>query len=140
MKNKAKEYITIKLKPEALKNIDFGVSEECYSNDKTRLDTYQKQRFENGFDDTETWHLDRTFALFMIPRLKRFLEVNNGIPIGETEESYNNKIKFIIEAFEDFYATNKYFNSADISEREELMNRAKQAVEYLSKLWFDLWW
>lgn len=139
MKNKVKEYITIKLKPEALKNIDFSVSEECYSNDKSRLDTYQKQRFENGFDDTETWHLDRTFALFMIPRLKRFLEVNNGIPNGETEESYNNKIKFIIEAFEDFYATDKYYKS-EMPEREELISRAKQAVEYLSKLWFELWW
>jgi hypothetical protein len=139
MKNKAKEYITIKLKPEALKNIDFSVAEECYKNGSAELERHKKQRFENGFDDTETWHLDRTFALFMIPRLKRFLEVNNGIPNGETEESYNSKIKLIIEAFEDFYATNKYYK-AEMSEREELMNRAKQALEYLSKLWFELWW
>lgn len=123
-----------------LDNINFSVAEEIYKKDPDTLEKYRKQRVENGFDDTETWHLDRTVALFMIPRLKRFIEVNNGIPVGETIESYNEKLQFMIYAFENYYATNKYYESVDSNEREKLTNDVKQAVEYLSKLWFELWW
>jgi hypothetical protein len=79
-------------------------------------------------------------ALFIIPRLEKFIKVNNGVPSGETEESYNEKLRFIIDAFENYYATNKYFDSVDNQEREKLTNDVKQALEYLSKLWFELWW
>jgi len=140
MKNKQKEYIEIKLKPEALKNINFSVADEIYAKDKEKLDVHQKQRFERGFDDTETWHIDRTMALFIIPRLKRFMEVNNGIPNGETEESYNEKLRYIISAFENYYVSDKYFNSVDIEERKKLTDDVRQALDYLSKLWFELWW
>jgi hypothetical protein len=79
-------------------------------------------------------------ALFIIPRLKRFIEVNNGIPNGETEESYDGKIRFIISAFENYYVSNKYFNSVDIEERKKLTDDVRAAVDNLSKLWFELWW
>jgi hypothetical protein len=68
------------------------------------------------------------------------MEVNNGIANGETEESYYEKLRFIIQAFENYYTTDKYFNSVDIEERKKLTDDVKQAVEYLSKLWFELWW
>lgn len=71
----------------------FSIAEEVYPNDPSQLNRYKKQREENGFDDTETWHLDKTFALFLIPRLKRFIKVNNGFPNGETYESYIEKLK-----------------------------------------------
>jgi hypothetical protein len=68
------------------------------------------------------------------------MELNNGIPIGETEESYDEKLRFIIQAFENYYVSDKYFNSVDIEERKKLTDDVKLAVEYLSKLWFELWW
>ena len=137
---KSKDYLQLSIKPEGLKNINFSVAEECYGKDPTTLEMYKQQRFENGFDDTETWHIDRTMALFIIPRLKRFVEVNNGIPTGETVESYNEKLNFIISAFENYYTTNKYYESTDIEERKQLTNDVRKAVDYLSKLWFELWW
>ena len=137
---KSKDYLQLSIKPEALKNICFSVADEVYEKEPVTKDKYRQQRFENGFDDTETWHLDSTMALFIIPRLKRFIEINNGIPVGETEQSYNEKLKFIIQAFENYYAEDKYFNSVDIEERKKLTDDVKLAVEYLSKLWFDLWW
>jgi len=88
--------LQLSIKPEALNNICFSVADDVYEKDLERKEQYRQQRFLNGFDDTETWHMDRTMALFIIPRLKRFIEVNNGIPIGETEESYDEKIRFII--------------------------------------------
>ena len=69
----------------------FSVAEECYKNDPAKLEHYKKQREEQGFDDTETWHLDKTVALFLLPRLKRYIQVNNGFPGGMTEESFNEK-------------------------------------------------
>jgi hypothetical protein len=72
--------------------------------------------------------------------LKRFIEVNNGIPIGETEESYDEKLRFIIQAFENYYVSDQYYNSVDIEERKKLTDDVRQSVEYLSKLWFELWW
>lgn len=138
--NKSKDYLTLSIKREAIKNIDFSVADEVYEKDLATREMYKQQRFENGFDDTETWHMDRTIALFIIPRLKKFIQVNNGIPNGETIESYNQKLNFIISAFENYYATNKYYESVDDNERKQLTDDVKLAVEYLSKLWFEMWW
>jgi hypothetical protein len=137
---KSKDYLQLSIKPEGLNNICFSVADDVYEKEPEQKEKYRQQRFLNGFDDTETWHMDRTMALFIIPRLKRFMEVNNGIPIGETEESYDEKLRFIIQAFENYYATDQYYNSLDIEERKKLTDDVRLAVEYLSKLWFELWW
>ena len=137
---KSKDYLQLSIKPEGLNNLCFSVADDVYEKDPVVKEKHRQRRFEFGFDDTETWHLDRTMALFIIPRLKRFIEVNNGIPNDETEESYNEKIRFIINAFENYYVSDKYFNSVDIEERKKLTDDVRQAVDYLSKLWFELWW
>ena len=137
---KSKDYLTLSIKLEVLNNINFSVADEVYEKDLATREMYKQQRFEQGFDDTETWHMDRTIALFIIPRLKKFIELNNGIPTGETVESYDEKLKFIISAFENYYVTNKYYDSVDDAERKQLTDDVKKAVEYLSKLWFELWW
>lgn len=140
IQNKSKDYLTLSIKQEAIKNINFSVADEVYEKDLATREMYKQQRFENGFDDTETWHMDRTIALFIIPRLKKFIQVNNGIPNGETIETYNEKLNFIISAFENYYATNKYYESVDDNERKQLTDDVKIALEYLTKLWFEMWW
>ena len=137
---KSKDYLQLSIKPEGLNNLCFSVADDVYEKEPEQKEKYRQQRFLNGFDDTETWHMDRTMALFIIPRLKIFMEVNNGIPIGETEESYDEKLRFIIQAFENYYVSDKYFNSVDIEERKKLTDDVRLAVDYLSKLWFELWW
>ena len=89
IQNKSKDYLTLSIKLEVLNNINFSVADEVYEKDLATREMYKQQRFDQGFDDTETWHMDRTIALFIIPRLKKFIELNNGIPTGETVESYN---------------------------------------------------
>ena len=116
----------------------FSVAEECYTNDPVKLEKYKKQREEQGFDDTETWHLDKTLALFLIPRLKRFIQVNNGFPNGETHESYIDKLRYFIISFVEYFLEENIDTSLEI-EKDRLKN-AQQAVELLSKLWFCLWW
>lgn len=117
---------------------NFSIAEEVYPNDQAILNKYKKQREEQGFDDTETWHLDKTLALFLIPRLERFIQVNNGFPTGETEESYDEKLNFILNSFKEYYYNEDQEVSLEI-EKERLSN-AKKAAVLLGELWFDLWW
>jgi hypothetical protein len=117
---------------------NFSIAEEVYSDEPEKLEKYKKQRDERGFDDTETWHLDKTVALFLIPRLKRYIEVNNGFPNGETEQSFNEKLNFIVKSFEEYYQDENIEVSLEL-EKERLAN-AQKAISILSDLWFDLWW
>ena len=116
----------------------FSIADETYKDNPEKLAHFKKQREEQGFDDTETWHLDKTFALFIIPRLKRFIQVNNGVPHGETEKSYNEKLKFIVKSFEEYYLT--FDDETSLEKEKEKLSNAKQAMEYLKDLWFGLWW
>ena len=128
---------SLKLSTTSEKN-NYSIAEEVYKDEPEKLERYKKQREENGFDDTETWYLDKTFALFLIPRLKRFIQVNNGFPNGETIESYNEKLNYIVKAFEEYYNDENVEVSLDL-EKERLSN-AKKAVAILGEIWFDLWW
>ena len=73
IQNKSKDYSILSIKQEAIRNINFSVADEVYEKDLATREMYKQQRFENGFDNTETWHMDRTIALFIIPRLKKFI-------------------------------------------------------------------
>jgi hypothetical protein len=117
---------------------NFSIAEEVYKDEPEKLEKYKKQRDERGFDDTETWHLDKTVALFLIPRLKRYIQVNNGFPSGETEKSFNEKLMFIVKSFEEYYQDENVEVSLEL-EKERLSN-AKKAVAILGEIWFDLWW
>jgi hypothetical protein len=135
---KSKDYLQLSIKPEAIKNIDFSVANEIYEKDEAQKEKYRQQRFERGFDDTETWHLDRTMSLFIIPRLERFMEVNNGVPNDETQESYYEKMNFIVKALKRYYS-NEY-DDGTIVERTGIYNDARTAITHLSDLWFHFWW
>jgi hypothetical protein len=121
-----------------LERSNFSIAEEVYERDPQALEKYRQQREVQGFDDTETWHLDRTLALFLIPRLERFIQVNNGFPTNETEESYDEKLNFILNSFKEYYYNENEEVSLEI-EKERLSN-AKKAAVLLGELWFDLWW
>ena len=117
---------------------NFSIAEEVYPDEPEKLEKYKKQRDERGFDDTETWHLDKTLALFLIPRLERFIQVNNGYPGGETEKSFNEKLNFILKSFKEYYNGENDEVSLEL-EKERLIN-ANKAVAILGEIWFDLWW
>lgn len=52
----------------------YGCANELPSGDE-RLELYEKQREERGFDDTETWSLDNSLFQYLHPRLKRLVEI-----------------------------------------------------------------
>ena len=115
-----------------------GVPNVCFSlsqdGDK-REPEFKQQRIERGFDDSETWSLDFTIAKFVLPRLKRFKEVNNGYPEELGEEGWDKVIDEMIETFE-----------LMIKDREGdiLENKEYEKIQHGLKLfghWFQaLWW
>jgi hypothetical protein len=105
-----------------------------------RYSRYVKQLKENGFSDTETWSLDSTISKFIIPRLKRFKEVNNGFPGGGdmTAEKWDVILDKIIFAFEfhlvaDEWSGNKEGFDVEYAKYEE-------GMQLFAKWFGQLWW
>ena len=108
----------------------------CFSltnKDNERDIEFAKQRMVRGFDDSETWSLYTTMANFIIPRLKRYIEL--------TENR-------IIQTEEDRIQLNKLLTAMELIVRNdgiELFTKdeekqVKEGVELLSKIFFNLWW
>lgn len=93
------------------------------------------QRKTRGWDDSETWNLDVHTAKFILPRLKKFRELNNGYPQGYTEESWNDVLDEMIWAMGEIAAGKQY-----IYDQEFNYDRLKAALEVFGKHFLDLWW
>ncbi len=75
-------------------NIQFSLTDK---ND-SREENFKKDRILNGFDESETWNLSSTICRFIIPRLKRFIEITDGMFTDNSE--YINKCKRFLKALE----------------------------------------
>lgn len=69
-------------------------------NDPKRLEEFQEQRKERGFDDSETWSLDITIVKFMLPRLKRLIEIEKKI--GTNDVNYFKDMEEAIKLMENY--------------------------------------
>lgn len=59
---------------------------------------YFWQRRTRGFDDSDTFSLDWTIAQFIVPRLKRFKEIDVAVRVEDPE--WNASLDKMIKAFE----------------------------------------
>ena len=119
--------------------LDYGLSSTISADDE-RQPLWKKQRKKRGFDDTETWALDSTIARFILPRLKRFKEVNVGMwyfpDIEKADEERTNEVlDKMIRAFEIISDHSDSFRYND-----ELFDEARQGIELFYKHYFNLWW
>lgn len=109
-------------------NIQFSLAE-----DNEFAEKYRQQRIERGFDDTETWNLNTTFANFMLPRLKAFKEV--GVPFSHPaileEHEWGEIIDKIIHSLELYIDEDYEFES----EKE-----IQEGIDLFAKYFFNLWW
>lgn len=114
----------------------------------------------------ETWSLDVNLAKYIIPRLKKFKELNNGYPgIGEmnTPEKWDEALDKMIQAFEyvidldEYWLDDPKYDYTDImfSDDKELYesvieNKRTEDVRRLvaindglqlfAKYYMNLWW
>ena len=111
-----------------------------------RILKYFYQRKTRGFSDKETWNVQHEFAKWVVPRLKRFKEVNNGYPYELTEEEWDNVLDEIIEGFS-IVASDNYWGLSDIEndkerieEEKKKMKKIDRAVDLWSHHFHDFWW
>jgi hypothetical protein len=102
------------------------------------IKTYLKfkyQKLTRGFDDSEIWNLDVTTANFLLPRLKRFKEINFGYP-GEfnSMEEWNVILDDIIFAMEHTVKDTR----GELSKRE--VKRVTRGNMLFGKYFKHLWW
>ena len=115
-----------------------GIPNVCFSltdNKDERETKFSEQRKEVGFDDTETWSLTDTISRFIIPRLKRFKAVNNGVPHGQTEESWDMILDKMVLSFE---LTCRDSGSRDYTDEERI--QLNEGLDLFRKYFFELWW
>lgn len=113
-------------------NINFSLK---YNKEKE--EEYHKQRMDNGFDDSETYSLDYTIARFIYPRLKRFKEVNNGVPGGLSEQEWDDILDTMLDGFR-LAATDD--NTGTGEEEKERTAIIQKSLDLFAKYFFHLWW
>lgn len=106
-----------------------------------RYRKYQRQLQQRGFSDEETWNIDNTVSAFILPRLKRFREINNGYPQGLSEKKWNQIVDKMIFAFE--WNLGQFRGITDELTQAEIATGWKKYEEGLAlfaKHLRDLWW
>lgn len=99
---------------------------------------YFFQRRTRGWDDSETWSLDFHMAKFLVPRLKRFKQLNCAYPYGLTFEEWEQELDEMIFAFE-WYADDRRWDRFGIEYADD-WKRAEAGAELFGKRYNCLWW
>jgi len=92
------------------------------------------QRRTRGWSDEDTWSLDMTIAQFILPRLKRFKEIENGHPAAMTEAEWDDILDQMIYSFE------KYTKKWDEEPDQEMWKKIDVGFDLFAKWFYDLWW
>jgi hypothetical protein len=91
----------------------------------------QAQLKKRGFCDSECWNLDMTMSQFLLPRLKRFKEINHGFPNGLSEETWNEILDKIITSLE--------WNIAQYENDDPQPYTYQEGFDLLGKWYTHLW-
>lgn len=90
------------------------------------------QRRTRGWDDSDLWSLDTTIAEFIVPRMKRWLEIGvSGYPHGLTPEKWDEILRKILKTFE--LALEDPFDYKH-EEGDSIEDRMRKADEYLKEV------
>lgn len=93
------------------------------------------QRRFRGWDDSETWSMDYTFVEWIIPRLKRFKQLENGHPSDLSWETWQRILDDMIEGFEFYLKEDELTN---YEKRED--GKFKKAMFLFYTYLENLWW
>ena len=123
--------------PYGIPNVNFTLIDR----DDERWKEYQQQRLERGFDDSELWLLGNTITSFILPRLKRFKEINYCHPSNLSGKEWNNILEKMITAFE--YLENEDLGVDDTKSgidrwavREKVINEGLELfIKHHNSLW-----
>lgn len=111
--------------------------------DDDRYDAHVKQLKKDGFSDAETWSLFLVMAEFILPRLKRFREINQAYPANMTSDEWDIILDKMIYSFEwtleNDAMSEDYMNLSE-EEKKENWEKHKEGMGLFSEYFNDLWW
>ena len=124
----------------------WSLKHPLYLNKKdSRYKKHLKQLKDQGFIDSETWSLYGVIAEFILPRLKRFREIIPNYPMGETENSWKEKIDRMIFAFDWIlngeseccrrFVGDEFAKEIDIGEK-----KCSEGLKLFAEWFQGLWW
>ncbi len=94
------------------------------------------QRLFRGWSDVDTWSLDIPVAKFVLPRLRRFKELNNGYPCDMSEKEWDGKIDQMIEAFDLLLK----IENGDVEDTVEMWEKIQVGFRLFGENLRALWW
>ncbi|MCK5612441.1 hypothetical protein KAR91_61785 [Candidatus Pacearchaeota archaeon] len=100
------------------------------------------QRRTRGWDDSDTWSLDDSLTTWLLPRLKRFKEVNNAYPSRITDEhEWDAILNRMIESLE-WYSNHHYGEGydGDYKKWQQDFSHTMSGLRLITKYWRELWW
>jgi hypothetical protein len=108
--------------------------------DDKRYARHLKQLKTNGFSDAETWSLDSVISEFILPRLQRFREIDNGIPNGMEAKEWTDILDAMIFAFN--WNSNHWELSENLTVDEEscMWKKHEEGMKLFATHFRNLWW
>lgn len=100
----------------------------CKKN-KKRLKKHLKK---HGFDPSETWNLDYTFARFILPRLKYFRNNLHGYPSDLSMKKWEKILDKIILSFE-------IIVNDDLLSDTKNIKKVQKGLRLFAKYYLNLW-
>jgi len=94
--------------------------------------SHYKQRLARGFDDSETWSIFTDNSQWLVPRLERFIEIQNGHPGRISEKEWTEILNKILLAHK-IIAQDDLINSEEIKIVEE-------GLKLYAEWYLNLWW
>ena len=95
------------------------------------------QRKAKGFDDSEMWNLDQSLARLILPRLKRFKEINKSLSETGQSKDLMESVDEMIFAFE-WIDNAKHFGSSLVVD-DMSHKRVENGLKLFSKHYTSLW-
>jgi hypothetical protein len=120
---------------EELKYIKESEGKDPSTDLQARTKRFVKQYEKQGWSDMDTWNLDSRFAEWIVPRLRRFIELHNGYPGGLTEKKWKEMLDEMLEGFE-FMASEDWYGSCEIKKQEKAAKALKLFGEWAPHLWW----
>ncbi len=88
------------------------------------------QRRIRGWDDSETWNLDHSFAKLILPRLLRFKQIR----MKTIDAQFEKDLDIMIDTFK-LIASKEYWDLHKIEDYEKL----QKGLDLFAKHYFGLW-
>ena len=110
----------------------FDYSKAIKKKEKARTAEFIKEKKKTGISPDELWSLDYAVAIFLVPRLKLFIERTIGYPTQFKDfDEWKKALKKML------YSMKKIAND-DVPLTNN--KRFKEGIELFGKYFLDLWW